>query len=352
MSFLGASAPASTHNRHFFALRPLELKQLFDFALRVYRANLAPMFLTMAVAEFPMYLLGAFFSFKLLQLSVDLQSVSTTGAEPDWSFFSKYLDDLLPLAVFGLLAAVYYLLALPLAYLTCSKLVVQGLINEPWSISRALDYARRNYWPTQGALFLFAMPVMLLALILLLPVLAFSQSGDDGATAVTAVIALLLIWFGVIATWLVWFRFFPALIGAVQSCEQAPPGSVFAQATWYLRRSFELTRGYFWRVFGLITVYLFAVGFFQNGIFRTISTISELIAMGQSLRNGGGDMLQLMSQTPPAESMIVSLVLFSAIGLFFPALQIAYLVLLYLDLRCRKEGLDLELALGTSRIGD
>ncbi len=350
VSSYSTSVPATASQRHYFALRPLEIKQLFDFALRVYRANLAPMFLTMAIAEFPMYLLGSFFTYKILQLSVDLQAASATGAQPDLAFFSKYVDDLLPLGIFGLLAAVYYLLALPLAYLTCSKLVLQGLLNEPWSLSRALEFARGRYWPTQGAMFIFAMPVLLLALVLLLPVLAFSQSGNDSGTAITAVIALMLIWFGAIATWLLWFRFFPALIGAVQASEAAPPASIFAQAAWYLRRSFELTRGHFWRMLGLIVIYMFAVGMFQNGIMRTISTVSELITMGQSLRDGGENFLQLMSQTPPAESMIFALVLFSAIGLFFPALQIAYLVLLYIDLRCRKEGLDLEIALGTASI--
>ena len=132
--------------------------------------------------------------------------------------------------------------------------------------------------------------------------------------------------------------------------EAAPPGNLLGQALWYLRRSFELTRGHYWRLLGWIFLYMLAVGFFQNGIFRTISTIAELFTMGSAFKDGFEGAITQMSAQPPAGSMIVSLVLFGAVALFFPALQIAYLTLLYLDLRIRKEGLDLELALGTARV--
>lgn len=352
VSYYGVSAPATDRPRQFFALRPLELKQFFDFAIRLYRANFSPMFIAMALADLPMHLLGAVTVYQISQLLMDVQALQITGKEPDSGFFLQYADRILPLLIFTLCALAYYLFALPLGLLACSKLAVQTLLNEPWTLRQALDFARSRYWPTQACLFLYALPLLLVSLLLLLPVLAFSQSGNDSGTIGSAVLALFLIWMAGLATMLLFFRFMPVLSGSLQAIEAPPPGGVFEQASWYLRRSWELTRGYYGRLLGMAFLCNFAIGIFQNGIFRTVNMVVQLVQLASASKGGFESAIKLMTENPSSGGLVFTVIVASATAMFFPPIQIAFQSLLTVDLLCRKEGFDIEHNLGIARVDD
>jgi hypothetical protein len=287
-----------------------------------------------------------------MQAVGDLNTLSTTGQTPDFAFFSKYLPQLSLIGIFTLLALVWNLLVMPLAWLTCSKLAVQSLLNQPYTISEALAYARARYWPTQAALFIFLLPVLLLSLFVLLPVLGFNTAGNDAGTLTSAIAALFVIMFGALATVLLWYRLFAAISGAVQSLEAAPPGGIFQQGMWYLRRSYDLTAGMFWRCFGLLFAYSFAVGLIENGVFKSIQFIVETSFAAAEYRRGADweQILTSMSTQSNPWMLATEVGLYSLIALLFPPLALVYELLVYIDLRCRKEGYDLQRLLGIARI--
>jgi hypothetical protein len=151
---------------------------------------------------------------------------------------------------------------------------------------------------------------------------------------------------------LLWYRLFAAICGAVQSLEAPPPGSPFSQGMWYLRRSYELTRGQFWRSVGLLFCYSLAAGMIQNGIFRTIQFVVEAFFAASQYR-GGADFEQIItsiSAQPNPWMLATELGLYSLISLVFPPLAIVFQLLVYMDLRCRKEGYDLQRILGIARV--
>ena len=113
------------------------------------------------------------------------------------------------------------------------------------------------------------------------------------------------------------------------------------------RRSKELVKGTWWRVFGiLLAIYLliFMVSFILNG---SLGLILSLIGWAQ-----GVDLVELMRRIffglTPIESS--NILLFSLIRNFINLVVTTFLmpmgvigtVLLYFDLRIRKEGFDIE----------
>ncbi|MDJ0349878.1 hypothetical protein [Cryobacterium sp. PH29-G1] len=102
-------------------------------------------------------------------------------------------------------------------------------------------------------------------------------------------------------------------------------------------RSWSLTRGYFWRTLGLLLL----VGLI-------VQVIGQIVSTPVSLLSGLGTVLVDPNGAFAEESTIISLILSVIIAIPVAAVaavvQSAAIALVYLDLRMRKEGLDLELA--------
>jgi len=327
-------------------LRPLELKHLFDFSFRLYRSAFAPMLLAMAMVTLPLSLLTLPLMLGYLQLLGEVQGMSNSGQLPDSAWFFEHTNMLVIGAILLLAAAIYQLLVMPLGRLTCAKLAAQSLLGEPYTFNQALAFARTRYWQTQVSLATYLLPLVLLALVGLLPVLAFTAAGSETGTMGAAVVTFMLIMFGAFATWLFYFRLYSALNGTLQAVEDPEGAGVFAQGLNYLKRAYALTDGYFWRSLGLIILMAFAVGLIQNGINQSISLVAML---GQAFSSGQGNIGKELvhmaeSQYDPTATGI-QLVVAIVVGLLFPALQLCYEVLMYFDLRCRKEALDLHIVL-------
>jgi hypothetical protein len=108
-------------------------------------------------------------------------------------------------------------------------------------------------------------------------------------------------------------------------------------------RSWRLTNGYFWRTFGIIALVGLIVGAITQVVGIPFSVIGALI--------GGVIAPTSASSTDPTAQIlvaqlsvnVVSSIVTSIVGAIGSVIQTAALSLLYIDLRMRKEGLDLEL---------
>lgn len=321
-------------------LRPLEIKHLFDFTIRLYRSRFSSMFLAMALVHLPLALLTMPPILWITRVLQETQGAAMRGESAE----TMFLDNIDMLYLHGgllLVALAYQLLAAPLGYLACSKLAWQSLMGEHWDLRRCFAHALRRYWPTQVAIATFLLPLLALALLVLLPVLAFSVGGSAGAVAGSAGLAILLIFFASLATLLAFFRYFPALFGIVQAAEEPEADGVVGQGLWYLKRAYGITEGYFFRLFGLIILLGFATGIVERGITDAMRYLYLIIhAINTHERQSAEQVFQALF-TPDTAQLGVVMVGGSVVDLVFPALSLCFLLLLYFDLRCRKEGLDL-----------
>jgi len=321
-------------------LRPWEIKHLFDFAIRLYRLNFVPMFLAMAMVQLPLSLIGLPFWLQLSGLGFDVQEWQARGEMPGPDFWYAHSDLLWWLIVMIPGALAYQLLVMPLGNLTCAKLGTQSLLGEQWSFGQAFRFALTRYWPTQVALATFFLPLVVVSVFVLLPVLGAQLAGSSVGVISTALFALFMIMLAGAATSLMWFRFFPALFGIVQ-CSEPPEGpGIFAQGVWYLKRSYGLTQGYFWRLLGLLLLLYFAINMVQQGFNNTVNLVVSLAQAGMAGQTMGEGLISAMeAQDPLAYALI--LVLGILVSLVFLPVVLSFQVLLYFDLRCRKEGFDL-----------
>ena len=110
-----------------------------------------------------------------------------------------------------------------------------------------------------------------------------------------------------------------------------------------VRRSWRLTTGYFWRTFGIILL----VGVIVYAITQTIAipfailgAILGTVFAPTSVSSAGVGAQVLLSQL---SVNVVSSIATAIVGAIGSVIQTAAVSLLYIDLRMRKEGLDLEL---------
>jgi hypothetical protein len=331
-----------------FVLRPLEIKHIYDFAIRLYRARFAPMFLSMALAQLPVSLVWISITLALVRFQQEITAASARGEltdSTDWML--SQADKGIWVAGLLLFAMAYTLLVWPLGALTCSCLASRTLLGEEVTLAEAFNFAKTRYWPTQVALATFGLPMVVLALIMLIFFLALTAGSPTGV-AVGAVTAIFLIFAAMGVTLLMWFRFFPALMGILQCAEEPQGREMFAQGIWYLKRSYALTQGYFMRLLGLSILLSFAIGLVQRGVSESVQLVYMIIHMLNA--GGGGTPEKLMEQLAVTQSdpiyFAIVIGVASIVSLLFPALMVCFEVLLYYDLRCRKEGFDLLHILG------
>ncbi len=325
-----------------FVLRPLEIKHIYDFAIRLYRARFAPMFLSMAVVQLPLSLVWISITTVLIRFQQDLLAAEGKGESANMEWFYSQADQALWVGVLLIFAMAYMLLVWPLGNLTCARLASTTLLGDEESLGDAFRFALRRYWPTQVALATFMLPLLALAVLILLIVVLVMATGSDVGVGATAILGIFLIFAGLFATWLLAFRFFPALMGVMQCAEEPEGSGIFAQGMWYLKRAYALTQGYFMRVLGLSLLLYFATYLIQRGVTESVQLLYILV---QALSAGEASPDSLFSQLTASQTdvmyMAVVIGTSSIVSLLFPALVVCFQTLLYYDLRCRTEGFDL-----------
>jgi hypothetical protein len=105
-----------------------------------------------------------------------------------------------------------------------------------------------------------------------------------------------------------------------------------------LRRSWSLTTGYFWRTFGIQILVAAIVGIAAQVVTFPVSII---LSLSSGVTNPNGDLSALAGTT--LLSMVVTTVIGSLVASVTAIITSASTALIYIDLRMRKEGLDLDL---------
>lgn len=208
--------------------------------------------------------------------------------------------------------------------------VARGALGEKLRLRQLWRLAKGRIGALIGWSMLIALAIIVgIGLLVLVIVLLAATLGNVGAGLGVLVGVLGSIGFAVV--W-VWLSTKLALVPSALMLERTSIRGAVA-------RSWSLTRGYFWRTFGILLL----VAFIVNTAVQIVSTPIGFV---------GGILLALIdptgsnSQTAIAVTVIVtviSLLVTVALGALAAVIQAATPALLYVDLRIRKEGLDLEL---------
>ncbi|KAE8762191.1 glycerophosphoryl diester phosphodiesterase membrane domain-containing protein [Georgenia thermotolerans] len=298
-------------------LRPLNVGEILDGAFRSIRANPKVMFGLSLVVMAVLSVIQAIFVGVFVNQAMPFMSSTATPEE---------------LAALGVGSSIGYLaasIAISLASVVLTGLLIisvsQSVLGRVISIHDLWAQAKGQVWRLIGLTVLLgliglavAVVVTVVAVLLIGGVVAAGGSG--GGTAVAVLLTLLLVFGAVIFGVFLAVRL--GLAAPVLMLERSGVGDS-------LKRSWALTRQQFWRIFGILALAYIIVGVLNSVLLVPLSVIGALVGPSGAL---SGTMLVVSS--------VVS-VLISALTTPFLS---AVLALVYIDVRMRKEALDVELA--------
>lgn len=294
-------------------LRPMTVGDLLDQAIRIYRRNWVTAVGVVAVITLPLLLIQN--ATLILAFPSDLFSVGTsTAADPT------------PLLVYGLVSLITGLLAgIGFVFQVGALAVVvsESYFGNPVSIRAAYGRVLRRALPLLaaiGGLFLFDMAVISFSLVPFFGTMLALTVGPNGpAAAVLTFLSLVsCVAFPVALVLLLLVNVF--MIFTPQAIVLENTGLVAG-----VRRSWNLVRGSFWRVLGILIILYFFISIVSAVPAGTISVGATVFLRSFVLVN------------------VIQTVISGLVGVLLAPIQYAVLTLLYYDLRVRKEGFDLEL---------
>jgi Membrane domain of glycerophosphoryl diester phosphodiesterase len=210
-------------------------------------------------------------------------------------------------ASYWLVVAAQTLIVTPIVTAALLRLVVGGFLGESWSLSDALRAARRLWLPLAWAVTLMSMATA----GLMIAGLMLSSRGTERSDAVQILGGLLTVVGAIVAFVLVYRLMFTTQIVVLEG----------RRGLGALRRSWEISRGSFWKIFGNMFVVSLLVGIVAG----LLSFVPQEIARSN---DGGWWLLAALGQT-------VSL------GILMPVLA-GTSYLLYVHCRVKREELTLE----------
>lgn len=212
-----------------------------------------------------------------------------------------------------------------------SFMVARGAIGVKTSLSQGFRLLRGQWGRLIGLLALLAgallaIYLIILVLVVLVAAIMFQDGDPDGTGIVLAVVAVLAIIFVPLLValffYIRWHLVIPAMV--IEDI------GIFAG----LRRSWHLTRGYFWRTLGIALLFTVILGFVSAVITSPIDFISIFIVAT------AGTEAQLTTTM-----LIVNLVITAVSSLtsfLVTNLGVLISIFFYFDYRFRKEGLGIE----------
>ena len=306
-------------------LRPLGVGEILDGSVTTIRRNPGPMLGLSAIVAVITQLLGVALGYFLFQDIADLESLSPTA-----SFFDV-MNALAGLIGASLIVVIVTWIATVILTGILTVVVSRAVLGEKPTVGQAWAAAR----PRLPRLLLLT---IMYSLIWLIPFLIVGMVGllltstgvDDGNIA--GIVGILMLLAVPVTIWL-YVRY--ALSGPALMLESTSrlatgtsrPIGVFGA----LRRSAELVRGSWWRLFGILLLILLIAGI-----------ISQVISVPFALP------AFFLDEQPSDNQFLLTLVI-SALGGIVAAtitapFTAAATALLYVDRRIRREGLDIELA--------
>lgn len=307
-------------------LRPLDLGTILGAAFRVLRRNPKPTFGAALLIQGSVYLL-----LILVVAGVTYGAVSriNSSAAQNVGQITAGATGLIVVAsiIPGLLAVIASAVVQGIIVLEVSR----GAVGEKLSLRALWRKARGRILALIGwaALLLLASTLVLGVIVVLIVLLAVSL-GTGGIIA--AVLLGILSFFGLIVAY-VWLSTKLALVPSVLMIERLGIRESVA-------RSWSLTESFFWRTFGISALVAVIVGVVSQVASIPLSVVTQFATVLIDPQGQKGSGYLVLFATVSLLAIVIAVVIQSITSV----VQSATIGLIYLDLRIRKEGLDLELA--------
>jgi hypothetical protein len=205
--------------------------------------------------------------------------------------------------------------------------VATGTLGERLRFGALWRRAASRIWPLIGWTLLVGLALILaLALIVVIVVAAGSISplGLAIGIGVAIVLGLGLVVLGA------WLAVKVALVPSVIVLERV---GIRASVV----RSWRLTDGYFWRTLGTLLLVSVILNIASQIVVQPVSMVGTILAVSIDPTGTGSGLTVTIITT------VVTMILSLLIGAITAVVQAALVAVIYIDLRMRKEGLDLEL---------
>ena len=306
-------------------LRPLDLGTILGAAFRVLRRNPKPTFGAALLIQGSVYLLlilvvtGATFgAFSRIGSSSARNADQITAGATGLVVVASIIPGLLAVIASAVLQGIIVLE------------VSRGAVGEKLTFRALWKRARGRIGALIGwATMLVLASTVLIGVIVAIIVFLGVSFGTGGIIA--AVLIGILAFFGLAVVY-VWLGTKLALVPSVLMIERMSIRGSIA-------RSWSLTEGYFWRTFGISALVAVIVGVVSQVVSLPLNFIAPIVSSlvdPQGQKGGGAIVLAAVVSV----LVIVVAVVFQSIT---SVVQSATTALIYLDLRIRTEGLDLEL---------
>jgi hypothetical protein len=330
------SPPPQAPKPGVIPLRPLGVGEILDGAFTSIRRNPRA---TLGIAAILLTVSGVITTALAAVLIHSVGPVTLPAAGQQLT--QRELDNLLAslLDVFVPLAGVSVLLSFIVDIVLTGLLTVvigRSVLGHKVTAGEAWRIARPRLPALLGTTLLIAgiIALLWLALIALLLVLAVAHApgGVVALVAVPGVIAAICL--------SIWFAIMFRMAGPVVVLEREP-------VTASLRRSWRLVRGSFWRVFGITLLAALIVAVTSGVLQIPFGLLAGLAGGGSAAPFAGGGSL-FAGTSGSTAGLIISAIGGIVAGSVARPISAGVAVLLYVDMRMRREGLDLVLQTATA----
>ena len=334
----GAAGPDFTHSPFALApkpgiipLRPLSVTEIIGGAFEALRANPRAMFLPALIVMSIVGLLSAAVTFLATRAQLDALAAlpATSGTSADdtelalETFRITGVTSLVQLGPSLLLSLVSTILT-GLLIMTVSRSVL-GRIATPGEVWARV---RPRIWPLIGqsmVIGVISLVAALFSLGLFVTIVAAIISALDGDPNLTAIMVGVLVLFILTLVFII-----VAVYLTIRLSFSSAALILENVGVWEgMRRSWQLTKGSFWRVLGILLLALLITSLLIMFVSGALSIVGG-VAIG-------------VGQGPYAIAMAVTSFLSSVLQAAVLPFTSAVVALTYIDLRMRKEGLDVEL---------
>lgn len=294
-------------------LRPLTLGQIFDGAFKSLRANPMVMFvfagvIIISATIIELVLSAPFYTGYTSMLDLLSDDPTFAGSVDSDDLLRMFTGTITPMIV----GAIMSVIASTILTGVLTFAVSQSVLGYKPTVGQVWDQVKGQVLRLIGLILLigaisFVVPALLLGFVILV-----GSSASPGATALIGLFALL-----VGGVWVVFVNIAATLATPALMLERCGPITA-------LRRSWQLTRPYFWRVLGIVLL----TGLITSLVASVVVTPLTLFALA----------------LPPTGLLILQGIGSAIASTLITPFTAAVVALLYIDIRIRREGLAAELA--------
>ncbi|MEO6944575.1 MAG: glycerophosphoryl diester phosphodiesterase membrane domain-containing protein [Lacisediminihabitans sp.] len=307
-------------------LRPLDLGTILGAAFKTMRYNPKPTFGTALLVQGIVYVVAmlvvglvAFASFSRIGSANSQDLTQITVGSYGAIALSAIVPVLLSIAASALLQGVIVLA------------VMRATLGEKPKLRQLFTMAKGRIWALIGWTGLVALVVIVAVAVIVGLIVLLVLTGNI-AGVIGSVLVGIFGGLGLAACW-VWLSTKLSLVPSVLMAERTSIRDA-------MRRSWALTNRSFWKTFGIQLLVAMIVGIAAQVITTPISFIAGML-IGLADPNGQNPGTAIGAGIAVYVVLVIVTVVFAAIT---AVIQSATVALIYVDLRMRKEGLDLDLA--------